>query len=239
MPKYTTTSRDLKTVRESERTISRRFSRSLDTLDYSRLSLDLESMHRAAKADRYPALYFTFIFQIKDVSTDDLHGDLNIYVMELLRQRFKGRFENIKEGEGDISNFKVFSSVLNNDHSMLSGFLDSLDQFFDLNVIAKFNSEVDHIIILRQVTITFKKERRSKSPRKGRTTRRPRSRVRFIVYSVKAARRLRKKRQRRKGRTVRRLRQNPKKTKASYGKTSRRHKAKPKTRSKKLRRIRH
>ena len=162
MAKLKIIERDLKTVRETEKTVSRRFRRLLSELDYDQLRQDLRAMYRAADASRYVAFYFSFAFRIEDVSTDDLEGDLNVYLMNLLRQRFKGRFEDIDEGEGDIDNFRVFSSVFNNEESMLDGFLDALESFFAMNVIEKFNAETEHDIYLKAASITFKRSRRTK-----------------------------------------------------------------------------
>lgn len=235
MARFKIVERDLKTVRETERMITRSFNRSLDGMDFEHLRSDLRAMRKAAKADHFMALYFVFAFRIKDIDTDSLLPDMKAYLVEHLRRRYKGRFNEIEEGEGDISNYRKFSAVLNNTSSMFEGFIDTLEQFFDMNVKAVFNVEFEHDIRLQSVSLVFKKTRRTKAPKKGSRKKRKVSALRFNVRTVKA----RSKKRQRRAVSKSRRRRTSQKRKLRYGKRLRRPQASKVKRTQKLRNLRY
>lgn len=199
MAKLTRQVRDLKTVRETELIISRRFRRELDGLDYDRLRQDLRDMFKDGMSrGAYTVFYFSFTFNVEDVDTDELSPDLQRYIMESLKQRFKGRFDDIESApEADVYNWRVFTSAYKARRSELETFLATLEALFDREVLSKFNAEIDHTIKLVGASCILKKTRREKSARKGIKKKRKRSRVRLVVYKLKAAKKTRQ-RQRRK-----------------------------------------
>ena len=214
MAKLIRRERDLKTVRETELSISRRFRRSLDGLDYGRLRDDLRAMFRDGVGGRgaaYTVFYFAFAFNIPDIDTDEVSPDIQRYIIESLKRRFKGRFDEIDSApEAGVFNWRVFTSATKARAAELENFLDTLPALFDREVTAKFNVEVDHEIFLVAATLVLKKGRREKEPRRGKRSTRKRSRVRLVVYRLKAH----KKRKRRAARKVRRP-SNPQRRKAA------------------------
>ena len=237
MPKFSRELRDLKTIRETELIISRRFRRKLDDLDYSRLKSDLKEMYKDGMSrGAYSVFYFKFSFKILDIDSDDLTPDLQKYILENLRRRFKGRFEEIESApDSDFSGYGVFGPAFKARLSDLDFFLSQLEILFDKEVLSKFNAEVDHDIYLTGASIVLKKARRTKAPRRGIRKKRKTSHARITVFKIKG-RAKRKKRQLRAGRKSRR-RQTVKRRTARSVKRSRKSYKKARRGTKKSRRF--
>lgn len=187
MAKLTRHVRDLKTVRETELSISRRFRRALDGLDYDRLRSDLRVMFKDGMGrGAYTVFYFSFTFNVLNVDTDEVSPEIQRYIMESLKKRFKGRFDEIESApEADVNNWRIFTTAYKARRAELETFLLSLEELFDREVLSKFNAEIDHEILLTGAVLIFKRSRREVKPRRGVRKLRKRSRVRIVVYKVK------------------------------------------------------
>lgn len=222
MPKIKISERDLKTVRETETVVSRRFRRNLDGLDYVALAHDLRQMFlMGMKRGRFSLFYISFGFKIEGIDTDQVSENVKAYIMENLRRRFKGRFDVVESSpEADVINWRVFTEAKKARRGEFESLVGGLPIFFDVEIVSKFNVETDHEIYLISADLYLKKARKSKEPRKGSHKKRKVTRVKVVVYQLKGKKK----------------RKNPKRKKLSIKKGSRRVSRSRKVTTKKIKR---
>jgi hypothetical protein len=185
MAKYQAARRDLKTIRETELLVSRRFNRNLESVEIDTLSNEVYTHAYKLSKGKYRTVYFAFRFNIDTIDTDGLDIGIQRYLLELLQQRFKGRLDDIQSGEGEIKNWFVFTSTFKATPRLIH-FTAEFPQFIQTNLVDKFSQEGEPVITLTGIQVIFKRRRGIK--RKGRGKQLKRKRVIFEVFTVKGRR---------------------------------------------------